>query len=689
MRDVGGNTSEAVAPEYARELHGRAKARLVGRAREESVLRRALARAAEGPALVCVIGDAGVGKSALASLLRLEAQATGHRVAWISGESIDANIAGIEAALAERRLAFESLGRAAKPDVLVIDAYEELTDVSSWLFTEALPRAGRRLLTVVTSRRPLQTSVRTDLGVASILEELRLRSFDSETSSALLELHDIPPGHHRTLHAMTQGLPLALTLVAERHRRGDDEELPEVVPSEVVRELAIAFLRETRSVDQRRALYALSLVRCLDQGLLEAIVGGPAQELYDMLRELSFVSESPAGLMPHALVREALHRDHHLRDPAGAQEMATAAAQQILSQVPSDDLNRYRRCLLDALYALREHGRLRELEMQAVATTYMEPVSLDNAPELMRWIRQHEGDESAALLPAALEARAYHGFIVRDAHDGQFEGVSGIIDLTLAPDALIDSDPVLRAAREATQSIRGRIGVFRWFFQRDTYTEVGPQMAPMVFSGPAISWSSENLCDAVVFAPTPPEMWTPVAPPCRMELIGPEFEMGGRRHQCYVRELAPPGATGDRNELLASTTLDMAMLWAGLELMPKDGAQLEADVDVEDVREALALLRRPDLLGQSKLASALGDPAPGDAAAGNASRLTDLLKQAVAELSRRPSLEEFATVLRVTYLEPSVKQRAAAADLGLPYGTYRHRLRRAIELLTLTIRGEL
>lgn len=660
---------------YAVELHGRARARVVGRDHEESVLRRALSRAADGPVLVCVIGAAGVGKSALTTLLRLEAQSAGHRVAWISGEAIDSNSAGIEAALAERKLAFESLGRGDAPDVLVIDAFEELEEVGSWLFTEALPRAGRRLLTVLTSRRRLPTPLRTDLGVASILEELELTPLDAETSSALLRLHGVDTRHHPALHAMTGGLPLALTLVAARHLRGDVEKLFEAVPSDVVRELAIAFLRDTRSAAQRNALYALCLVRSLDQALLAALVEGPAAELFDFLHELSFVTETPEGLIPHALVREALHRDHYQRDPAAAERMAVAAAEQSVSRLRRDELNVYRHRLLDALYALREHGKLRELEMQAVAGTYLEKITFDNAPEAMKWIRHHEGEESAALLLAVLEAGAYHGFIVRNAHDGQFEGIAGVVDLTVAPPERVAEDPMLRAAKALTEGMPGHVGAFRWFFQRETYTEVGPQMAPMVFSGPAISWSSETLCRVVVFAPSPPEAWNTIAAPSRMKLVGPEFEMNGRRHQCYVRELVPPGPLVHQDAILADMALDMAMLWAGLEAPSAARA-----VDQDEVREALALLRRPEELRSCRLARALPEPT---------ASVREFLERAVADLSAHAAYAEFGTVLRVTYFDESPKQRAAAVDLGLPYGTYRHHLRRAIELLTLQIRGEL
>ena len=57
------------------------------------------------------------------------------------------------------------------------------------------------------------------------------------------------------------------------------------------------------------------------------------------------------------------------------------------------------------------------------------------------------------------------------------------------------------------------------------------------------------------------------------------------------------------------------------------------------------------------------------------------LTAGIAELAGSPSHADLAEVLEATYLQGAVKQRAAAAELNLPWGTYRHRLRRALAVL--------
>ena len=66
--------------------------------------------------------------------------------------------------------------------------------------------------------------------------------------------------------------------------------------------------------------------------------------------------------------------------------------------------------------------------------------------------------------------------------------------------------------------------------------------------------------------------------------------------------------------------------------------------------------------------------------------LARFLDESCRALSSAPAYEASARLLEVTYLDPSiVKQEHAAAELRLPFGTYRYQLRRALEILTLEV----
>ena len=66
--------------------------------------------------------------------------------------------------------------------------------------------------------------------------------------------------------------------------------------------------------------------------------------------------------------------------------------------------------------------------------------------------------------------------------------------------------------------------------------------------------------------------------------------------------------------------------------------------------------------------------------------LARFLDESCRALAGSPAYESSARLLELTYLDPTiVKQEAAAAELRLPFGTYRYQLRRALELVTLEI----
>jgi hypothetical protein len=98
------------------------------------------------------------------------------------------------------------------------------------------------------------------------------------------------------------------------------------------------------------------------------------------------------------------------------------------------------------------------------------------------------------------------------------------------------------------------------------------------------------------------------------------------------------------------------------------------------VRQALRAWNRPESLRRSAPAGCqlLVD------GAGSADLVTDvrdLLKDGIQQLGREPANARFHRAAVATYLQGAPSQAAAAARLGLPFGTYRRHLTRAIELL--------
>ncbi len=97
-------------------------------------------------------------------------------------------------------------------------------------------------------------------------------------------------------------------------------------------------------------------------------------------------------------------------------------------------------------------------------------------------------------------------------------------------------------------------------------------------------------------------------------------------------------------------------------------------LDPAALRQTLSTFDASHLLEDSPLAQRFDGPSRVEAC-------RHWLRSGIEELARCPTHADLADVLEATYLQGAIKQRVAAADLNLPWGTYRHRLRRALDAL--------
>jgi hypothetical protein len=94
------------------------------------------------------------------------------------------------------------------------------------------------------------------------------------------------------------------------------------------------------------------------------------------------------------------------------------------------------------------------------------------------------------------------------------------------------------------------------------------------------------------------------------------------------------------------------------------------------LRRALNHLDEPRTLRDPEMASLVGTSSDDLDRA-----VINLISMGIKRLSTKDNTARHAEILDVTYVRPTVKQHAAAVELGLPYGTYRYQLRKAVALL--------
>ena len=146
-----------------RQLMEERTTELVGRDDERAVLRQLMGE--DGPIVVFVYGIAGVGKSALADAFAIEARDRGAAVLRLDCRAVEPTergfLAALEAAIggefATAEAAAARLGTLADRVILVLDTYELLRMLDSWLRQEFVVALTDNVRIVLAGRDPPMT----------------------------------------------------------------------------------------------------------------------------------------------------------------------------------------------------------------------------------------------------------------------------------------------------------------------------------------------------------------------------------------------------------------------------------------------------------------------------------------------------------------------------------------------------
>jgi len=279
-----------------RELRRRS---FTGRDEEVAAFRDALG----APGVLFVHGVGGVGKSALLDAFADIATENG-----FDPIRVDA-----------RHLA---LGRGALPApagdalaVLLIDTYELLEPIDDWIRERYVPSLPASCLVVIAGRRGPGPRWRADPAWRELTRVVALGNLSPQEGLAYLTAQDVPEEMHDRLLKISRGHPLTLSLLVDAVHRGSAPRTLSDLPGGVGALLA-QMLDEVPSTRHRMALEVCALLLVTTEDLLRSMAGGNAGELFAWLRTQVFIEESPYGLYPHDVVRDAITADLRWRDPS-------------------------------------------------------------------------------------------------------------------------------------------------------------------------------------------------------------------------------------------------------------------------------------------------------------------------------------------------------------------------------------
>src|SRR5579859_358352 len=671
----------------------------VGRAAELDRFRAALQQdAGERPvAVLFVYGPGGVGKSVLLRQFGRVALATGATVIRLDARDLEPSPPGFMSALREAL----QLNDAAAPlevlrhhhrPVLLIDTYEALGPLDTWLRELFLPQLPDQTLVVLAGRNPPSAGWRADPAWSELAQILPLRNLPPSDSRAYLEARGISAPDQARVIEFTHGHPLALALVADLLVHGEHEHehepLSPLQAPDVVRVLLERFVDQVPSPAHRRALEVCARTRVTTEAVLADVVGAAdAPAVFDWLRGLSFIENGLEGCFPHDLAREVLDSDLRWRDPERFWDLHVQVQRFLVRQIRARTGRDQQRAYFDLMYLSRHNRFLRSLyDWAAIGTTYAEPALREDSPAILSMVRLHEGDASAHIADFWLE-RCPDSVVAFRGAGGQLEGFTTVLVLDENEARSCAADPAIALAsqfalRHGPVRAGERLMYHRFWMSVDGYQDPAALNVAAAVSGirwlttPRLAWSFILSAYPDTFGPGFTALGFSRAPEA-------DFDIGERHYAVFAHDwrVEPARAWVERRGLLeffdrAAQSSESIGMGAQAPLLVLSRAEFE-----DAVRQALRSFGRADVLAanpllRSRLAAEHARGVP------NGATLQALIRESAAELRGNPKTEKLFRALDCTYLQPAATQELAAERLGLPFNTYRYQLAAAIKRVT-------
>lgn len=662
----------------------------VGRVAEIELFRLALLEAVPPFAVLHLYGPGGVGKTTLLQEYARIAAESGCLAVRIDGRNLDPSPAAFWSALS---LALDLPAGASTVEVLaqaprsvvLIDTYETLAPLDTWLREIFLPQLPAQTLVVIAGRNPPVAPWRTAIDWRDLVRIVSLRNLRPEESQAYLSAQGIPQAQYPAVLSFTHGHPLALSLVADVLAQSNQPApfIPENEP-DVVRVLLERFVQHVPSPAHRQALEACAHARVTTEALLaEALNTADAPALFEWLRGLSFIEQGPQGLFPHDMAREVLDADLRWRNPEIYRELHRRLRDPIVRKMQTTRGLEQQRAFFDLLYLHRNNPLMRPYyEWASLGSAYAEPAATRDHPAIVEMIRRHEGATSAQIVQHWLQRQPAAFTIFRAAAEQPIGFIATLALQEVTPEDR-EVDPAVQVAWDFAQRYNparpGEALIYHRFWTGSETYQVVSAVHNMValtcttywLTTPNLAWSFLACAD--------PDYWHPMFSYLNFRRT-PEvdFAIGSQPFAVYTHDWRAEPALAWL-EVMAQRELATDLTVERVEPTPSAPMVVLSQPEfAEAVRQALRNYQRPAVLAtnpllRSRLVAEQAAQTPDPAT------LQALLREAAATLKANPKDVKLYRAIWHTYLEPANTQELAAELLGLPFSTYRYHLANGID----------
>jgi hypothetical protein len=379
------------------------------------------------PVVMYIQGIPGIGKTHLLNAVMARIGEKGVSVVRIDARWCEPSAGGLCRAISreiggpeseDSAAVAASLSGRAKQTLLVLDNYESLRLLDSWLRQVFLPSLGESVRTILASREPPRPAWRIAPAWKGLFDSMLLETFSPEVALEYLTSECVPDGSARELNRVAHGHPLALSLGLALHSAGGQLRGSAATHHQVLEHMAALFLEGADS-ETKQVVQATCLVRTATEPLMAAMLPHiPADEALDRLRALPFVSAGPHGLLVHDAVRGPVTAALKSRDPGRYQAYRRAASQVVRDQYTQAARSDHWRCTADVVYLL-ENQNLREGFFPTTENPVsVEPSRAEDWTSISTILHNFDGSQSRQALEQWWHYHPDSFFVTRDEHGG-------------------------------------------------------------------------------------------------------------------------------------------------------------------------------------------------------------------------------------------------------------------------------
>jgi hypothetical protein len=210
--------------------------------------------------------------------------------------------------------------------VIALDTFEVFRLMETWIRQIFIPSLPVNARVAIASRNPPSPAWRTTPGWLGLFRSLLLEPLSETEALGYLTMSGIAPDVARRINVIARGHPLALGMATSIVLSEAGRTIEEAGLHQVIEALSHSYIEAVPDPITRRALEASSVVRCVTEPLLHALLPEtPPRDTIERLAALPFVEPGREGLFIHDAVRSAIASSLATRDPDAHREYRRAA----------------------------------------------------------------------------------------------------------------------------------------------------------------------------------------------------------------------------------------------------------------------------------------------------------------------------------------------------------------------------